>query len=117
NSDNGVYSQGFNLVKLLASAAGGGHHVVTKRRLMLNYSIGALNPLVPLIKTASADSYYLKGRQGDYPTALVDFDGNERSSIHLRNSDLNILQILHQQLQRKDLPQNAQNAALAQFFK
>jgi arylsulfatase A-like enzyme len=36
NSDEAIYSQGFNLVKLLGSAAGGGHHVVTKRRLLLD---------------------------------------------------------------------------------
>src|ERR1051325_6183751 len=48
NTDERVYSQGFNLVKLLGSAAGGGHHVVTKRRLLLDYSIKGIYPLVPL---------------------------------------------------------------------
>lgn len=98
NSEDGVYSQGFNLVRLLGSTAGGGHHVVTKRRLMLDYSIKGLNPYVPIIKTQSNESYYLRGRNEEYPTALLDFDGNERSSVHLRNSDLNVLQILLQQI-------------------
>ncbi len=100
NSDEKVYSQGFNLVKLLAAKSGGGHHVITKRRLLLDYSIRGFYPLVPLIRTSSHESYYLKGQNSKYPTALVDFDGNERSSIHLRQSDLNIIQILLQELRR-----------------
>ena len=116
NSEEKVYSQGFNLVKLLASAQGGGHHVITKRRLMLDYSIKGAYPLVPLIRTASKESYYLKGQSGDYTTALVDFDGNERSSIHLRNRELNILHILLQQLQRRDLKPVMRNAATDALF-
>lgn len=116
NSDEKVYSQGFNLVKVLGSPAGGGHHVVTKRRLMLDYSIKGIYPLVPLIKTRSNDSYYLKGRHNEYPTALLDFDGNERSSIHLRNSDLNMLHLLLQQLQRKSLSREVRAAATDAVF-
>lgn len=116
NSDEKVYSQGFNLVKMLTSPAGGGHHVVTKRRLMLDYSIKGIYPLVPLIKTGSADSYYLDGQSGDYSTALLDFDGNERSSIHLRNSDLNVLHILLKQLQREKLSPEIKAAATDAFF-
>ncbi|MEJ7709567.1 MAG: alkaline phosphatase family protein [Pyrinomonadaceae bacterium] len=51
NSVDGVYSQGFNMVKLLGSDEGGGHHVITKRRLLLDYSIKGIYPLVPLITT------------------------------------------------------------------
>lgn len=116
NTDEKFYSQGFNLVKLLGSQAGGGHHVVTKRRLMMDYAIKGVNPLVPLITTTTDTSYYLKGQSTDYPTAMLDFDGNERASIHLRNSDLNELQILLQQLQRKDLPQEIRSAATTEFF-
>lgn len=116
NSDEKVYSQGYNLVKMLASAAGGGHHVVTKRRLMLDYSIKGVYPLVPLIKTTSNDSIYLKGQSNEYPTALVDFDGNERSSIHLRNSDLNILHILLQQLKHERLSPEVRAAAMDALF-
>ena len=117
NSEEGIISQGFNLVKLLASTPGGGHHVITKRRLMLDYSIKGVYPLVPLITTTSKDSYYLKDRASDYPTALVDFDGNERSSLHLRNDDLNVLQILFQQLQRHDLSSVVKNAATDEVFR
>jgi hypothetical protein len=117
NTDERVYSQGYNLVKLLGSPSGGGHHVVTKRRLMLEYSIKGLNFLVPLITTTTNDSYYLKGQSTDYPTALLDFDGNERASIHLRDSDLNLLHILLQQLQVNKLSPAMRPAVLGAFFK
>lgn len=116
NTDERVYSQGFNLVKLLGSAAGGGHHVITKRRLLLEYSLKGIYPLVPLITTTTNESYYLKGQSTEYPTALLDFDGNERASIHLRDSDLNLLHILLQQLQRKDLAPNLRSALARAFF-
>lgn len=116
NSSPEVYSQGFNLVKLLGSPEGGGHHVITKRRLMLDYSIKGIYPLVPLITTTTEDSYYLKGQSTDYPTVLLDFDGNERSSIHLRNSDLNVLHIILQQLRRKDLKPELRRAMTEAFF-
>lgn len=111
-----VYSQGFNLVKMLASSAGGGNHVITKRRLMLDYSILGIYPLVPLITTTSSESNYLKGQSKEYPTALVDFDGNERSSVHLRNSELNIIHILLQQLQREKMPTDTKAAAVNAIF-
>jgi hypothetical protein len=116
NSDERFYSQGFNLVKLLGSAEGGGHHVVTKRRLLNGYALKGIYPLVPLITTTTPDSYYLKGQSTDYPTALIDFDGNERSGIHLRDSDLNLLHILLLELQRKDLAPDVRRAATAAFF-
>jgi len=116
NSDDKIYSQGYNLVKLLGSKAGGGHHVITKRRLMLDYSIKGVNPLVPLITTTTNDSYYLKGESTVYPTAMLDFDGNERASVHLRDSDLNLLHILLQQLQRTDLRADVRKAATEAFF-
>ncbi|HEY0545966.1 MAG TPA: alkaline phosphatase family protein [Pyrinomonadaceae bacterium] len=117
NTDERVYSQGYNLVKLLGSPGGGGHHVITKRRLMLDYSIKGFYPLVPLITTTTNDSYYLKGQSTDYPTALLDFDGNERASIHLRDSDLNVLHILLQQLQSKDLKEPLRSAVKETFFR
>ncbi|HEY6119351.1 MAG TPA: alkaline phosphatase family protein [Pyrinomonadaceae bacterium] len=117
NSDERVYSQGYNLVKLLGSTAGGGHHVITKRRLMLDYAIKGVNPFVPLITTTTRDSFYLKGQSTEYPTALLDFDGNERASIHLRDSDLNLLHILLQELQKKELDPKARTAASDLFFR
>src|SRR5258708_6778534 len=117
NTDPNIISQGFNLVKLLGSAAGGGHHVITKRRLLLDYSLKGVNPLVPPITTTTQESYYLKGQSLDYPTALLDFDGNERAGLHLRNSDLNVLHILLQRLQRKDISPSVRTALTDAFFK
>jgi hypothetical protein len=116
NSSPNVYSQGYNLVKLLGSVAGGGHHVITKRRPMLDYSIKGVNPFITQITTTTRDSFYLRGQSSSYPTALVDFDGNERASIHLRDSDVNLLHILLQQLQRKDLTPGLRKAATDAFF-
>src|SRR5215813_6924514 len=116
NSDDKIYSQGYNLVKLLGSKAGGGHHVVTKRRLMLDYAIKGVNPFVPLITTTTPDTYYLKGESTAYPTAMLDFDGNERASVHLRDSDLNILHILLKELQRGGLSDAARKAATHELF-
>ncbi|HYN84087.1 MAG TPA: alkaline phosphatase family protein [Pyrinomonadaceae bacterium] len=116
NTNARVYSQGYNLVKLLASSEGGGHHVVTKRRLLNDYALKGFYPLIPLIHTTSESASYLRGRSTAYPTALVDFDGNERASIHLRDSSLNVLQILLGELRRKDLPPDVRRAAAAEFF-
>ena len=116
NSDERVISQGFNLVKLLGSYNGGGHHVVTKRRLLMDYSIKAVNPFVPPITTTTSTSYYLKDQSSDYPTALLDFDGNERAGLHLRNTNLNVIHLLFQQLQRKDLAPQVRQAATGAFF-
>ncbi|MEO6656573.1 MAG: alkaline phosphatase family protein, partial [Pyrinomonadaceae bacterium] len=117
NSEEKVYGQGFNLVKLFASSAGGGNHVITKRRLMLDYSIKGIYPLVPLVTTTSNVSNYLNGQSSKYPTVLVDFDGNERSSIHLRNNDLNVIQILLQQLQREKLSPEIKTASRNVIFR
>ena len=116
NSEEKVYSQGFNLVNLFRSTAGGGHHVVTKQRMMSDYSIKAIYPFAPIVTNPSKESYYLKGQSDQYPTALVDLDGNERASIHLRQNDLNILHILLQQLKVKGLSQPKQTAATDLFF-
>lgn len=116
NTDERVYSQGYNLVKLLGSAAGGGHHVVTKRRLLNDYALKGIYPLIPLIYTTTENSFYLKGQSTTYPTALVDFDGNERASIQLRDSDLNLVHILLQQLKRGDLSPQLRRAATDALF-
>jgi arylsulfatase A-like enzyme len=117
NTDERIYSQGYNLVKFLGSQEGGGHHVITKRRLMLGYSLKGINFLVPLITSTSDDSFYLKGQSTSYPTVLLDFDGNERAAVHLRNTDLNLLHILFQQLQRNNLSPQMRMAVLDAFFK
>ncbi|HKG14553.1 MAG TPA: alkaline phosphatase family protein [Pyrinomonadaceae bacterium] len=116
NTDERVYSQGYNLVKLLGSREGGGHHVITKRRLLNDYALKGIYPLIPLIYTTTEDSFYLKGQSTSYPTALVDFDGNERASIQLRDSDLNLVHILLLELKRGDLPPGVRRAAARALF-
>src|SRR5438552_744363 len=116
NTDPNIISQGYNLVKLLGSAAGGGHHVITKRRLMMDYALKSIYPFVHLITTTTSDSFYLKNESTSYPTALLDFDGNERAAIHLRNCDLNVLHILLQRLRTADLGPNVRGAATKLFF-
>jgi hypothetical protein len=116
NTDERIYSQGYNLVKLLGSREGGGHHVVTKRRLLNEYALKGIYPLIPLVYTTTEDSYYLKGQSTSYPTALVDFDGNERASIQLRDSNLNLIQILLLELKRGDLSPEVRRAATRALF-
>lgn len=116
NTDERVYSQGYNLVKFLGSATGGGHHVVTKRRLLSDYALKGIYPLIPLIHTTTDDSLYLKGQSTTYPTALVDFDGNERAAIQLRDSDLNQIHVLLLQLKRDDLTPQLRRAATDALF-
>jgi hypothetical protein len=72
--------------------------------------------MVPLITTTTSESFYLKGESTVYPTAMLDFDGNERASVQLRDSDLNLLHILLQQLQRNDLRADVRKAATEAFF-
>lgn len=86
NTDERVYSQGYNLVALFGSAAGGGHRVVTK------------------------------GHSAKHPTALMDLDGNEQAQIHLRSSDLNLLDLLLRRLKRKELKPELRGAAATAFF-
>jgi hypothetical protein len=116
NTHEQIYSQGFSLIELLRGAAGGAHHVITKRRPMLDYSIKGAYPFVPLITTSSKESFYLKDKVDDYPTVMLDFDGNERATVHLRNSDFNLLHILLKELSRKDLDPKLRRAATGAFF-
>src|SRR5881394_4088742 len=116
NTDPNVISQGYNLVKLLGTTAGGGHHVITKRRLMMDYALKGVYPFVPLITTTTDTSLYLKGQSTDYPTALLDFDGNERSAVHLRNSDFNLFHMLLQQLKNPKMNAGLRRAATDLFF-
>jgi hypothetical protein len=111
NDDEEVYSQGYNLVSLLTSSAGGGHHVVTKRPVMSAYSLKSLLPFDLFDTADSENSLYLKGQSGKYPTALLDVDGNERTSVAFRNNDLNIIHILLQQLRSKSTSKAVKLAA------
>ncbi len=94
NTQPGIYSQGYDLVAFFNSRAGGAHHVVTNRHPLTEFKLKGLDPFVSEVVTPSEVSLYLKGESGDYPTALLDLDGNERAAVYLRNSDLNALHVL-----------------------
>jgi hypothetical protein len=112
NSIPGVYSQGYDLVRLFNSAEGGAHHVVTNRHPRGEYKLRGLDPFVSWVETPSQESTYLASEK-EYPTALLDLDGNERASVQLRNSDLNEIQILLQQLARPEVEKAEKNADAA----
>ncbi|HLJ47029.1 MAG TPA: alkaline phosphatase family protein [Bryobacteraceae bacterium] len=96
NTDPAVISQGYSLIDFFGSAEGGGHHVITNRHPLTEYKLKGLDPFVSEVVTPSAHSFYLKDQADDYPTALLDLDGNERACVQLRNNRLNELQILLQ---------------------
>lgn len=101
NTDDRIVSQGYNLVDWFNSAAGGAHHVITNRHPMAEFKLKGLDPFVSEVITPSRAATYLKGRSNEYPTAVLDLDGNERASIALRENGFNILQILSEQLASK----------------
>ncbi len=115
NTTPGVYSQGYDLLEFFNSRAGGGHHVVTDRHPMTEYKLKGLDPFVSEVVTPSEDSFYLKGNS-QYPTALLDPDGNERASVYLRSSDLSVLHILLEELSHSPLKPEMRRAAGAAFF-
>ena len=116
NTRPGVYSQGYDLVEFFNSREGGGHHVVTNRHPMTEYKLKGLDPFVSEVVTASEESLYLKGAGNQYPTVLLDLDGNERAAVYLRNSDLNVLHILLEELNREPAQPKLQRAIAAAFF-
>lgn len=116
NTEPGVYSQGYDLVEFLNSRAGGAHHVVTDRHPLTEYKLRGLDPFVSEVVTPSDESLYLKGAANQYPTALLDLDGNERASVYLRNSDLNALQIMLGEIGRSAAQRSVRSERVNQFF-
>ena len=117
NSEPGVYSQGYNLLNFFASRAGGAHHVITNRHPLDEYKLRGLDPFVSEVVTSSSESLYLKGEADDYPTVLLDPDGNERASVYLRNSAFNTLHILLQEINHPGTGAPVRRAAVAGFLK
>lgn len=111
NNEPGIFSQSFSLPDLLNSPQGGAHHVITNRHQLQEFKISGLDPLVRRVITPSTASFYLAGQSGQYPTAWLDLDGNERAAVHLRNSDLNKLHILLLELAKPGLPSEVRAAA------
>jgi len=116
NTQLGVFSQGYDLVRFFNSRAGGAHHVVTNRHPLNEYKLRGLDPFVSEVVTPSAESSYLKGVANEYPTVMLDLDGNERAAVYLRDSDLNQLHILLTELDRSGIQPAIRRAAIHAFF-
>jgi hypothetical protein len=116
NTDENLYSQGYNLVEWFGSAAGGGHHVITDRHPLTEFKLKGLDPFVSEVITPSRESAYLNGQSAEYPTAVLDPDGNERANIGLRDNALNVVHILLEQLTQKRLPGPVRAAAIDALF-
>jgi hypothetical protein len=113
NTSPRAYSQGYDLVSLFRRANGGAHHVVTNRHTQSEFKLRGLYPFVHKVFTASEESPYGASAAKQYPTALLDLDGNERAAIYLRNSDLNLIHLLLLELERRDLAPEIRAAAEA----
>ena len=116
NTSPAVFSQGFNFVDWFNSPAGGAHHVLTNRHPLTEFTLKGLDPFVSEVITPSPESNYLAGQSDQYPTVMLDLDGNERANIGLRNNTFNVVQILLDQLMQKGLPGRVRNAALSGLF-
>ncbi|MCU1338545.1 MAG: putative superfamily protein [Bryobacterales bacterium] len=116
NTSETVYSQGFNFVDWFNSSAGGAHHVLTNRHPLTEFKLKGLDPFVSEVITPSPDSAYLAGQAAQYPTVMLDLDGNERANIGLRNNTFNVVQILLDQVIQKRLPGTVRSAALSALF-
>ena len=116
NTAPGIYSQGYDLIGWFNSAAGGGHHVVTNRHPMTEFKLKGLDPFVSEVISPSNDSTYLAGESARYPTCVMDLDGNERANVSLRNSSLNVIQILLDQLMHKKVTGRMRIATIDALF-
>lgn len=92
----GKYSQGINLIGYLERPEFGAHHSMSRGGPLANYELegSALKPFASAIAlTASRHSFYLADRPGQI-TCAMDYDGNERAQLYLRDPDLARLQML-----------------------
>ncbi|MEQ1887073.1 MAG: alkaline phosphatase family protein [Bryobacteraceae bacterium] len=116
NTSESVYSQGYSLVDWFNSAAGGAHHVITDRHPLTEFKLKGLDPFVSEVVTPSKEATYLSGKSAEYPTVILDLDGNERANIGLRDNALNKLQILVQELTQKRTTGAVRVAVLRAFL-
>lgn len=98
NTSPSIVSQGYNLVSWFNSAAGGAQNVITNRHPLSPYKLRGLDPFLHKVLTPTSESSYLKTKAEQYPTVLLDLDGNERAAVQLRSNDWNVAQILLQAL-------------------
>jgi hypothetical protein len=116
NTEDGVYSQGYNLIDWFNNPAGGSHHVETNRHPLAEFKLKGLDPFVSEVISPSSSATYLAGESAHYPTCVLDLDGNERASISLRNNSLNLAQILLDQLIRKRVSGAMRRAVIDELF-
>jgi Type I phosphodiesterase / nucleotide pyrophosphatase len=116
NTSPEIISQGYNFVDWFTSRAGGTQHVLTNRHPLQEFKIKGLDIFVEKVVTPSPESSYLASSGEQYPTVMLDLDGNERASIGLRNNTLNRLHVLLDQLIRKKVNGLVRAAALTAFF-
>ena len=116
NTEPGVISQGYNLVDWFNSKTGGAHHVLTNRHPLSEFKVRGLDPFVSAVVTPTTQSGYLNGQADQYPTVMLDLDGNERASIGLRSNAFNTLQIFLDQLTRRALPPATRAVAIDAFM-
>lgn len=116
NTEEHVYSQGYNLVDWFRGAGGGGHHVITDRYPLTEFKLKGLDPFVSEVITPSSEAGYLNGKSAEYPTVVLDLDGNERANIALRDNALNQVQILLDQLLQKRVSGAMRVAVIASLF-
>lgn len=107
----GLYSQGVNLISYLDRPEFGAHHTISRGGPLANYELkgSAFQPFASGASLSSSrHSLYLSDRPGQV-TCAIDYDGNERAQIHLRDPDLNRLQMLWRSMRsgRLDLVQQA----------
>ena len=115
NTTPDVLSQGYSLVDWFNSAAGGGHHVITDRYTLSTFKLWGLDPLIHKVTNPSSASAYLNRQAEEYPTVLLDVDGNERAAVQLRANTWNIAQILLQSLTDPKLGTNVKSAVRAEL--
>jgi hypothetical protein len=114
NTMEGMFSQGYNLIEWFNSAAGGGHHVVTNRHPLTEFKLKGLDPFVSEVITPSREAFYsLKAE--DYPTVVLDPDGNERANVALRENALNVVHILLDQILQKHVQGRTRTAVIDAF--
>lgn len=116
NRDDSKYSQGFNLGRYLLTREFGAHHLLTKRYILSAYAYKTtFTPFASEATTESSQSYYLKGRK-EYVTAALDYDGNERAALLLRNADWNRLHMLWGALRQPQLGPDMRATLAGEFF-
>ena len=115
NTTQGTFSQGYSLVDYFTSASRSWRPSMRAEQpgiRLSEFKLMGLDPFVSAVTTASNDSSYLPGQSGEYPTVVLDLDGNERANIALRNNSLNIAHILLVELIKKQIRGRERKAAI-----